>query len=436
MKTIGIDIGTTTIGAVVMDTQDKRFLTSVTIPNGSFIKTACEWERIQDVGLLMKKAKELLDSLLEEYPDTKTIGLTGQMHGILYTDITGQCISPLYTWQDGSGDQPEFGGESLVEQITKKYGIFAATGFGLVTHLYHVKKGHVPEGSVSLCTISDYLGMWLTGRQRPLVHVSNGASLGFYDSKEWRFREEMLTDAGIDLSILPEVTTEVKKLGTYHGKTVLVSLGDNQAGFLSAAGMQEHVWQVNVGTGGQLSVLSEQHFEAAGIEARPFLDKKYILTGAVLCAGRAYAILENFFRSCAQSMGMEDGEQYGLMERLARSAKEDAGGISVVTKFKGTRVNPDERGSISGISEENFLPENLVLGVIQGIAGELYEIYHEIHRGTGICADRLAASGNGVRKNPALREALEKMFRAKLAITDYQEEAACGAALSALYVKE
>ena len=94
MKTIGIDIGTTTIGAVVMDTQDKRLLTSVTIPNGSFIKTACEWERIQDVGLLMKKAKELLDSLLEEYPDTKTIGLTGQMHGILYTDINGQCISP------------------------------------------------------------------------------------------------------------------------------------------------------------------------------------------------------------------------------------------------------------------------------------------------------------------------------------------------------
>ena len=135
-------------------------------------------------------------------------------------------------------------------------------------------------------------------------------------------------------------------------------------------------------------------------------------------------------------MGMEDGEQYGLMERLAGAAKEDAGGISVVTKFKGTRVNPDERGSISGISEENFLPENLVLGVIQGIAGEMYDIYQEIHRGTGIRADRLAASGNGVRRNPALREALEKMFRAKLEITGYQEEAACGAALSALYMKE
>ena len=436
MKTIGIDIGTTTIGAVVMDTKDKRLLASKTIPNGSFIKTSFEWERIQDVELLMEKAKGLLDIFLEEYPDTKVIGLTGQMHGIVYTDKEGRYISPLYTWQDGSGDQPEFHGESVVEQVTRKYGIFAATGFGLITHLYHVKKGLVPEGSVSLCTISDYLGMWLTGRQRPLVHASNGASLGFYDTKNWCFQEKILTDAGIELSILPEVTADIRELGTYKGRRVLVGLGDNQASFLGTVGMQKRIWQINVGTGGQLSVLSEEHFEADGIEARPFLDKKYILTGTVLCAGRAYAILEKFFRSCAQAMGMEAGEQYSLMESLARAAHEDAGGISVATVFKGTRVNPDMRGSISGISEENLLPENLVLGVIQGIANEFYGIFCDIYEGTGICADKLIASGNGVRKNSVLRKTLEKMFHAELEIAAFQEEAASGAALSVLYEKK
>lgn len=435
MKTIGIDIGTTTISAVVMDTENKKLLTSRTVANGSFIQTAYEWERIQDVNLLIKKAKELLDELLQQYPDTEAIGLTGQMHGILYTNKEGQCISPLYTWQDGSGDQPEFDGESIAVQITRKYGIFAATGFGLVTYLYHVKKGLVPVGSASVCTVSDYLGMCLTGRKSPLLHASNGASLGFYDTKNWCFQEEMIADAGMELSMLPEVTADIKELGTYRGIPVLVSLGDNQASFLGAVGMQENVWQVNVGTGGQISVLSEQHFEASGIEARPFLKKKYILTGAVLCAGRAYAILEQFFQRYAEAMGIESGEQYGIMEKLARSAQKDAGGIRVVTKFMGTRVNPELRGNISGLSEENFLPENLVLGVIQGIIREFYDIYQEIHLGVGIRAEKLIASGNGVRRNEVLQDNLKRMFQTDLEMAAFQEEAACGAALSALYVE-
>ena len=135
MKTIGIDIGTTTISAVVMDTERKRLLEAKTVPNGSFIRTKRDWERIQDVSLLMKKAKDILDQLLEQHSDIEAIGLTGQMHGILYTDGEGRCISPLYTWEDGSGDQPEFDGESIAELVKKKYGIFAATGFGLVTYL-------------------------------------------------------------------------------------------------------------------------------------------------------------------------------------------------------------------------------------------------------------------------------------------------------------
>ena len=115
--------------------------------------------------------------------------------------------------------------------------------------------------------------------------------------------------------------------------------------------------------------------------------------------------------------------------------REDAGGIQVITKFKGTRVNPEVRGSISGLSEENFLPENLVLGAIQGIAREYCDIYQEIYRGTGIQAEKLIASGNGARRNEVLRDTLKKMFQAELEITAFQEEAACGAALSVLFAE-
>ena len=42
---------------------------------------------------------------------------------------------------------------------------------------------------------------------------------------------------------------------------------------------------------------SEMCIRDRGIEARPFLGGKYLLVGASLCGGKAYALLENFFRS-------------------------------------------------------------------------------------------------------------------------------------------
>lgn len=82
--------------------------------------TANEWEKIQDAGAIVKKDEKLLDDLLDKYPQTERIGLTGQMHGIVYIDQTGTCVSPLYTWQDGRGSLCEKGQCSLVQEIKEK----------------------------------------------------------------------------------------------------------------------------------------------------------------------------------------------------------------------------------------------------------------------------------------------------------------------------
>ena len=108
MKTIGIDIGTTTISLVVLDTEKKMVLESRTISNGTFIETGNDWERIQEPVKIIEKAVGVLNELLAAHKDVETIGLTGQMHGIVYLDNEGECVSPLYTWQDGRGAQPVF----------------------------------------------------------------------------------------------------------------------------------------------------------------------------------------------------------------------------------------------------------------------------------------------------------------------------------------
>ena len=66
MKAIGIDIGTTTISGIVLDTEKRQVLEARTVQNGSFIKTEHEWERIQDVDVILDKAEDLVKELLAD----------------------------------------------------------------------------------------------------------------------------------------------------------------------------------------------------------------------------------------------------------------------------------------------------------------------------------------------------------------------------------
>ena len=289
---------------------------------------------------------------------------------------------------------------------------------------------------MSFCTIMDYFGMYLTGRKKPLIHVSNAAGLGFFDSRKMRFEKEKLAEMGVDTNWLPDVCTEIEKLGTYRGRTVTTAIGDNQASFLGAAGDEENILLVNMGTGGQISVLSGQYFSGDGIEARPFLNGKYLLAGASLCGGKAYALLEQFFRKIVKEATGQDQPLYKVMEKMARTGRDlnsertESRKIKVETTFDGTRVNPEKSGSITQVYSENFTPEDLCYGVLKGMSTELYQMYMTIQNGIGIKIRRMIGSGNGLRKNPVLCEIIEDMFKAELVLAECEEEAATGAAMS------
>ena len=101
MHSIGIDIGTTSICAVKLNLKSGEIIECVTAPNNSFIHTDKEYEKIQDCESIYGTVINLLEPLCDK--DTKAIGISNQMHGMLYTDKNARALSPLYTWQDGRG---------------------------------------------------------------------------------------------------------------------------------------------------------------------------------------------------------------------------------------------------------------------------------------------------------------------------------------------
>ena len=182
MLTLGLDIGTTTISIVVMDKEKQKVVEAGNVLNDSFIPTENEWEKMQDPDRILKNAQMLLDDCLMRHPQISSIGLTGQMHGIVYLDENGKAVSPLYTWQYG-------GGRELLAEMGDDH---VHVGYGMVTYYYHHRQGMVPKNAVTFCTIMDYLGMYLTERKRPLMHISNAASLGMFDCETHQFRKERI----------------------------------------------------------------------------------------------------------------------------------------------------------------------------------------------------------------------------------------------------
>lgn len=428
MKTLGLDIGTTTVSAVV--TEAGQVLFSLTRPNNSFLPTPRSWEKLQDPEIIRKTVLSAVDTLFDMFPDIARIGVTGQMHGIVYLDRHGQTVSPLYTWQDGRGEELMGNGQTYATYLYALTGYPAATGYGLVTHYYNQENGLVPEDAAVFCTIHDYIAMLLAGNTVPVTDTSDAASLGFFNVEKGCFDLNALEKMNVDVSMLPALA-KVPELGKYKGKaTVYAAIGDNQASFLGATGGDLHCMLANVGTGNQFSVYSAQYLQSDGLETRPFPDGGYLLVGASLCGGRAYALLENFFRETGRMLGSRMDSAYEAMETLLSGAEKPQNIPSVKPLFQGTRQDPSVRGSILGLSTENFTPLHLIWGMMEGMAQELWEMYRRYLASGGTPA-KLIGSGNGLRKNKHLQDCFSDLFRQPLVMSQCVEEAATGAALFA-----
>lgn len=478
MKAIGLDIGTTTVCGVLVDAKTGELLDAKTLTNDSVIESVHTYERTQDADKILVKCKNILEEYLSEQEDIVSIGVTGQMHGIVYVDENGVAVSPLYTWQDGRGDLccPDIQndiqkkltvadsetvenidsgnkvadnaetGESgnvcmtYAAELSKITGYHMASGFGLTTNYYNTKHGLVPEEAKSFCTIPDYVAMSLAGEKRPKMHQTMAASLGLYNMKAGDFDRTAVEKAGMNPELLPEVATtstlcgaytaDMEKYPAYAGKTipVAVAFGDNQASFLGSVNQDCKVL-LNVGTGGQVSVYSEELVKADGIECRPYLKGSYLMAGSSLCGGYSYNLVKRFFEEIYALAGVDCPKDiYSIMNRIAGEAAEKEKTLTVDTRFNGSRENPALTGSITGLTVDTFHPGDLAYGVLRGLCEELYQFYNVLPENLKD-GSHFVGSGNGIRKNPLLQKIASDRFRMKLRIPKYAEEAAYGAVL-------
>ena len=406
MKAVGIDLGTTGISGILIDANSGEVIKSITKNSNAFIQTKNKWEKIQDVDKIINLAKSILDDLLSD--DVCAIGVTGQMHGIVYFDECGKAVSPLYIWQDERGNLP-FKNTTYAKELN------SYSGYGCVTDFYNRVNGLIDKNAVGFCTIADYFVMQLSNIKTPIIHTTNAASFGCFDLQTKKFSYDCNNEINDCFTIA----------GYYKNIPVSVAIGDNQASVLSTC--KENDLLLNVGTGSQVSVISSEVCVADNVETRPYFEGKRLIVGSALCGGRAYSLVKDFIRDILRlKVDVTDDDVYALMSNMIKNVKNPT--VKADTRFAGTRANRYLSGSFYNVNTENFTAGEFVCAVLDGMVEELYGMYKlfKTERTT------VVGAGNGIRKNKKLVDVIERTFNCVVKIPAHTEEASFGAALFAL----
>lgn len=444
-KLLGIDIGTTSVSAVLYDCADHEILANASEDHGAYVHGKSAGHREQDPQRILSCIDQVLRALELKTARLSPEGIcvTGQVHGFLLVSADGVPCNNFFTWEDLRSLEPSPSGSPWIDEVLNLYKSVTpiderttvGPGYAAANLFVLSRKGMLPDADYCICSIQDFVIINLTGAAGTdaVTDQSCAHSTGLYLPVQKVWNKELL--AAINIS--PHQMPIVKDSGSYCGVTVprpnlpggipvYTGLGDNQAAFLASVQEPAETVLVNVGTGSQVSVWVPAFAAVQGIDTRPYLDGAHLLVGAPLCGGRAFSQIKDFIGRIGTEIFGRNPTADELYEKLVRTVRYDTD-LVCRTTFAGTRTNPDERGLLANISNDNLTVGDLTASVLHGIAREL----HELFRLTGAQCRRLVGTGNAVRKNPVLRRCIADRFRMDLAVPPYEEVAALGAALVA-----
>jgi sugar (pentulose or hexulose) kinase len=451
---VGLDLGTTHVTGVLVDTARCQVVHLAQRPNDA-AKPILPTRAEQDPPRLLALALEVLAELATHRIPVDAIALTGQMHGLLCVDASGEPVTPLISWQDQRTSEGQPGGPPILDRLFQRLrgldprspgqswhenGCRIDHGYGAATLFWLVEQGELPAATHRVCALPCWIAAQLTGTL-PVTDPTLAASWGVYSLPGGGWNIAFLDALGLEPSFMPPLRPSgeplgglepepARRVGLQAGVPVLNAIGDTQAAFLGSVGVPTQEPLFNLGTGGQICwMLPEFTPPTQAVETRPLPGGRYLRVGASLCGGAAYAWLNHTVRGWLSDFGVHVEEQaaYERLNTLAMSCG-DAGTLRVRTTFQGKRGDDTVRaGSIEGISLENLHLGALARATLTGIVDELHDLFRA-HASETASYSRLVATGGGLHRNPLLPVLIEERFGLPVTIPQQRGTAALGAA--------
>src|ERR1043165_9026334 len=285
---IGIDSGTQSTKALVVDSRDGKVLASANqaydlipdLPPGAKEQHPHTWR--EATASAMRQALRQAKAVAA---DVVAIGVSGQQHGFVPLDVKGEVIRPAKLWCDTSTT-------AECDEIMEKLGGFKKTiktignavlpGF-TASKILWLKK-HEPKNYKQLGTVllpHDYLNFWLTGER--VMEYGDASGTALLDVKKRKWSEEVVKAIDPELGgKLPRVMRSDERAGGLQASTakmldlnagILVSAGggDNMMGAIGTGNTRAGVITASSGTSGTIYACAEKPVDPQG-EIAAFCD--------------------------------------------------------------------------------------------------------------------------------------------------------------------
>jgi xylulokinase len=374
--------------------------------------------------------------------DVAAIGVSGQQHGLVILDEGHNVIRPAKLWND-TETAPQ--NQQLVEMLGGKkawferFGIVPLTGY-TVSKLLWIEQ-HEPENFARIRHIllpHEYLNFWLTGRM--CAEYGDASGTAFFDVRTRTWTREVLDaiDGGTGqlFAALPPLIGVDEPVGTVRAEVaaelgisasaiVAAGGGDNMMGAIGTGNVREGVVTLSLGTS---STVYSFH-DAAVLDSTGNVAPFCASSGGwlpLVCTMNA----TNVVTQTLQTLGRTVRD----IEAAMAATQPGAGGLVFLPFLNGERTPdlPQARGSLVGISPNNFTPEHLIRAAIEGVSFGILNGLDLIQHGAPV--DRMLVIGGGSR-SAAWRQLLADASGATVEVP-LEEEAGClGAAIQAMYVE-
>ncbi len=368
---LGIDLGSGSVKLLLVDKSGVEQEASegypIDSPKAGFAET--------DPGRWL----DAIRSSLSRFPslgDVRSIGFSGQMHGIVPVSLSeGRAIHPAIIWADSRGKKylPRLEGARrlLEEQVLNP----PAAGMAATSIIW--LKEEVPEiyrRADLFLFPKDYVRWQLTGVAATDYSDASGSLLYDFRSRSWS--RELIDFLGLDLEKLPEIRGAVdqagevtesaaSRFGLPPGVPVGVGAADTPAALFGGDLTREEEVQVSVGTAAQVSRPlhslptfhpSLNHFEGATPEL-------HYRIAAMLNCGLALEWMR-------KSLGYEWKPLYTEIESRELLPPEELMFLPYLSGERTPYMNPEARGAWVGLSLHHE-PVHLALAAMAGVASSV-----------------------------------------------------------------
>src|SRR4029453_14524643 len=245
---------------------------------------------------------------------------------------------------------------------------------------------------------------------------------GYFSSRTGEYFPEVLKGTLGHVPVLPAVVGPLEASGkTPGGALIGPGAGDNAAAGLGVSAAVGDV-VISIGPSGPgFAVSGDPSQDPSGLVAG-FADAtgNYLPLACTLNATR-------IFDATAALLGVDLPE----LGKLALSAAEGAGGLTLVPYFEGERTPnlPDATGSLHGLTVSNYTPANLARAAVEGVLCSLADGLAAL-QSQGVAARRIILVGGGAQSE-AVQKVATGVFGVPLFVPAPGEYVANGAARQA-----